>query len=585
MEATPPRSLASSVTAGNITTALESFGTSSASATAHITASNDVAPSCLEVTGGVAPSDAPSPLTTALLLSGDSTPCVGSLTTKTAASMLNVASFDSSGTASASEVPSHHSEHAATTAPPPAARARGTGMPEMAANTTHPPALPHPRGPAPIHESRVEMQCADEASLPAEVQLTGSLSSLPRGGCFSASSSFHGSDRHSRTVRSGMSEPLQLAQTTRYLSPLDSAVRGGDQGGRGGGSAEGTPALASMVAAGSARPTLDDSGLPGQGRAARAASATQCPSTDWRPAACTASASSISSAVALGSTDAATPLSPELEVLATAPAHLVGRVPVRIHWCCATHWRAVRRTERGAQWAVDGAHADVYCVPAHLHAKRERRSLSASCVETRSEAERHGRAVSRTGENTRWLSEAAGEVNQQGSEVRTCSAPVAVPDAKSCAASDDAAGHEKDGCLQACSVSPPVDSRACAEMPTCEFCGREVEAYDCEESDEVMGASASTSEAGRVCGALPQWSHGRRGSATANATPRSSSQPVESRSNWASVSIPQTLSSSSESAATTANSEVVDVASPIDRVPWPNSAREEALMAAVALLQ
>ncbi|KAG5484871.1 hypothetical protein LSCM4_07643 [Leishmania orientalis] len=587
MEAPSSRSLASSAAATDITNASESFGAPAASSMTCSTASNDVAPTCLGAAGGAAPSSI-SAFTKAFPLSGDSTLCVGSSAMKTATGMLNVTSFDSSGTTSAGEVPSLYSEHAATVAPPFfAARASCIGTPETVANPPHPSALPHPLEATTMVDSRVETQRAGETGVAVEAQPTEPLSSpLPIGGCFGESSSRSSGAQQSRTLRSSTSEPLSLTQTTRHVSPHDSALSGVEQGSGEKGSARWAGEVESLPAAVAARPTVGNSCLAGQGVAGRMAVVTQCASTDSCAAACTAPASSISSADASAATDAATPLSPELEVLATAPALLVGRVPVRIHWCCATHWRAVQRTERGAQWAVDGAHADVYCVPAHLHGKRERRSLSNSGVETKSESERHGRAVLRTGENTRRLSEAAGEAKQQHFEARALPASMAVPDSTLCAASRDAAEREKDGLLRTRSVLPQANCRTCAEIPTCEFCGREVETYDCDESDDkATEASTSTTEAGRVCCTLPQWSPGRRGSAPAKASAQSSSQLVEIRSNRASISTPQILSSSSDSEATTVSSEMVDVAPSTDTMPMSNSAREEALMAAVALLQ
>ncbi|CBZ32449.1 hypothetical protein, unknown function [Leishmania donovani] len=579
-----------SKTVGDARTPFASLSASSAFSTAYSTVSGDVAHPCVDIASGAAPSDEVSPFTNALLMSGDSTPFAGSFTTKTAASFLHVTSFNSSATVVTGELPSLQSEHVATTAASCfATRPRGTEAlaAAAAASATNPPSLLRPLGSAPIEGSGGQTQRAGEADAPVQDGTAAPPSSPPIArGSVSASFSGDSSSRRSHTLRSGLSDDLQLTQTACYLSPLGSAgsrevQRSGDDI-----DARWAAEKESMLSAEPARPTAGNDGFAAEGSEGAMDAATQCASTDVRAAAYTVPASNISTTVAATATDAAPPLCPEFEVLATVPAPLVGRVPMRIHWCCAAHWRAVQRTERGAQWAVDGAPADVYCVPTHLNAKRGRRSLSASCVEAKPELERDGKGFSGAGENTAWLRDAADEGKPQHWEVRTLSSAVDAPGPTLCDDSNHAAEHEEHGSLKTRSGLPQVHSHSCTDMLTCEFCGHAVETYHSEDCDgEASEASTSTTETGRACSAPPGRFQDCHGCASAEARSLSSSKLVACRSNQPSIFTPQLLLSSSESAETTVDLDMSGAISSVDVPSRSDSAREEALMAAVALLQ
>ncbi|CAG9570455.1 hypothetical protein LMJF_12_0480 [Leishmania major strain Friedlin] len=575
---------------GDARTPVASLGASSAFFTTYSTVSGDVAHPCANIASGAAPSDEVSPLTSALFMSVDSTPLASSCATKTAASLVNVRSFNSSATVVSVELPNLQSEHAAMTATSCfATRSRDTEAPAAAAaaSATNPPPLRHPLGSAPIEGGGGQTQLAGEADTPVQDR-TAAPSSSPLMAKASVSASFSGdsSKRCSHTVQSGLSDDLQLTQTTCYLPLLGSAgsrevQRSGDDI-----DARWVAERESVPAAEPARTTVGNDSFPAEGSEGAMVATTQSASTDVRAAACTVPASNISNTVAATATDVAAPLCPKFEVLATVPAPLVGRVPIRIHWCCAAHWRAVQRTERGAQWAVDGAPADVYCVPAHRNAKRERRSLSASCVEAKSESERGGRSFSGTGENTAWLRDAAGEVKPQHWEVRALSSAVGAPGSTLYDDSNYDAEHEKHGSLKTRSGLPHVHSHSCTDMLTCEFCGHAVERYHSEDcDDEASEASTSMTQTGRACSAPPGRFQDCHGCASAEARSLSSSKIVAFRSNQPSILTPQLLLSSSESAETTVDLDMSGAISSVDVPSWSDSAREEALMAAVALLQ
>jgi hypothetical protein len=70
------------------------------------------------------------------------------------------------------------------------------------------------------------------------------------------------------------------------------------------------------------------------------------------------------------------PCSPSTSTLSFQQQQKILSAPLRLHWCCAAHWRAVRRMERGVQAPVGmlaDAAVDVYCIPAHV--KRQRRDV------------------------------------------------------------------------------------------------------------------------------------------------------------------------------------------------------------------
>ncbi|TPP43115.1 hypothetical protein CGC21_9840 [Leishmania donovani] len=495
-----------SKTVGDARTPFASLSASSAFSTAYSTVSGDVAHPCVDIASGAAPSDEVSPFTNALLMSGDSTPFAGSFTTKTAASFLHVTSFNSSATVVTGELPSLQSEH-------------GSGG---------------------------QTQRAGEADAPVQDGTAAPPSSPPIArGSVSASFSGDSSSRRSHTLRSGLSDDLQLTQTACYLSPLGSAgsrevQRSGDDI-----DARWAAEKESMLSAEPARPTAGNDGFAAEGSEGAMDAATQCASTDVRAAAYTVPASNISTTVAATATDAAPPLCPEFEVLATVPAPLVGRVPMRIHWCCAAHWRAAKP-----------------------------------------ELERDGKGFSGAGENTAWLRDAADEGKPQHWEVRTLSSAVDAPGPTLCDDSNHAAEHEEHGSLKTRSGLPQVHSHSCTDMLTCEFCGHAVETYHSEDCDgEASEASTSTTETGRACSAPPGRFQDCHGCASAEARSLSSSKLVACRSNQPSIFTPQLLLSSSESAETTVDLDMSGAISSVDVPSRSDSAREEALMAAVALLQ
>ncbi|CBZ24640.1 hypothetical protein, unknown function [Leishmania mexicana MHOM/GT/2001/U1103] len=569
-------------------TPVASLGASSGFSVTCSMPSGGVAHTCVKIATGAAPSDEVSAFTNALLLSGNSTPLAGTLTTKTETSFMNVASFNNSATVVTGELPSLQNEHAAmAVASCFDTRPRVTEALAAAASATNRPSLLRPLGSAPIEDSGGQMQRAGEADAPVQGQTAAPPSSpLMETGSFSASFSGDGSSRRFHTLPSGLSEDLRLTQTACYLAPLGSAGRREVQRSGNDIDVRWVAEEESLAAAEPARQAAGNDGFAAEGSAGATVAATQRASTDVRAATCTAPASNISTTVTAIGIDAAAPLCPEFEVLATVPAPLVERVPMRIHWCCAAHWRAVQRTERGAQWAVDGAPADVYCVPAHRHAKRERRSLSTSCVETMLELERDGSGFSGTGENTWWLRDAAGAVKPQHWEVQSLLPAADAPASTLYDDSNHAAVDEKHGSLKTHSGLLHVHSHSCTDTLTCEFCGHAVETYYSENCDgEATEASTPTTETGRVYSAPLGRFQGCHGCASAGAWSLSSSKLLACRSNHPSIFMPQVLLSSSESAETTVDLDMSSAISSVDVPSWSDSAREEALMAAVALLQ
>lgn len=240
------------------------------------------------------------------------------------------------------------------------------------------------------------------------------------------------------------------------------------------------------------------------------------------------------------------------------------RVPLRLHWCCVAHWRAVRRMERGVQApaavpAVDEVNAeadatscaarDVYCVPAQV--KRERTDGPGSAVAIPLSAVR----VSDTSvhltpeENTTTLL-----------SVRTLPSFIAVsaaslPGTPATAAVDVAhADAEKEETLH------------------CEFCGHAIEAYaDADVEDEREMTE-------REIGARV----GRQGT-------RSLSPVRRARNSPASLS-PAKLTLSCASTGTM-GSQPLPLSSSVSHAPseggeaatWATSARDAAMMAAVAM--
>nr|CCM13759.1 hypothetical protein, unknown function [Leishmania guyanensis] len=581
-------SIANNVAVDGPRAAAASLSTSSAFSAMCSSASCDVVRVCVDAAGDAAPSDDASPFTNALLLSGDSTPCAGSSMTKTVASLPNVASLNSSSVIGPGEMLNLHAEHAnmATTTFFSPKRKGTERIMTPADKATHPLSLLEPLRVTQIDGSGNQVQHAGGADVLAQDQPDAPLSSplLEKGG-FRTSSGRNSGDRQSHHLQSDTSGHMQLTQMTCYQSPFGSAVSLGEQQSGNGVGAQWTVALESRPAAGSAQPTVANRNLAAEVSAGRMVTATQSPPADARAVASIASASDSSGIVAAAATDVAASTSHEFQVLATVPALLVGQVPVRIHWCCAAHWRAVQRTERGAQWPVDGAHADVYCVPAHLHAKQERRSLSASCAETTSEVGRRGGVVLRAGEGTRWLSESEDAVASKHLEVQTFPPSISLPTSALCVASHDSTEREKQGSLQTRSSLPHVHSQNCADMPTCEFCGRVVDTYDCEsDGSEAAETRMSTVGMGRLCCTPSHSLQDCRSSASARALAQSSFKSVGCRPDQPSIYSPRMLSSS-ESAATSVDSEMSSAISPFDVQLLSDSARDEALMAAVALLQ
>ncbi|GET86784.1 hypothetical protein, unknown function [Leishmania tarentolae] len=586
MEA-PSSSSVDNKAAGGAGTPATSLSASSAFSAMRNTVSGDVAHPCAEITSGAAPSDEVTPFTNALLLSGDSTSVAGSSTPKTAASFHNVTRFNSSATVAAVELPRVQSEHAATPATSffPTS-VRGTGALETAASATNPPSVLHLLGGVPIEGSGEEVHRAGELDTRVRGQIAAPASSpLMERGIGSAPFSRDIRDRSTHTLRSDVSDDTQLMKTTCYLSPLDSA--GGREVQQSGDAIDALwTTEESRQPTEPALPTVDNVSCAAPGSAGAMASATQLAPTDESVTAYTVPARNNCTTAVATATDAATPRCSKFEVLATVPVPLVGRVPMRIHWCCAAHWRAVQRTERGAQWAADGAPADVYCVPAHLHATREQRSFSASCVETKSAGERHGRGVPGTVGNTSWLCDVSGEARPQHCEARTLSSAVDAPVSTLCNDSHLVAERETHGSYKTRSSLPHVHSHSCTDMLMCEFCGHTVETYHCEDCDrETTEGSTLATETGHEYQSARRRFQGGRSCASAGALSLSSCKLVACRSRRPSISTPKVQLSSSESAGTMLDLDMSGAISSADEPSLSDSSLEEALMAAVALLQ
>ncbi|KPI86982.1 hypothetical protein ABL78_3935 [Leptomonas seymouri] len=154
--------------------------------------------------------------------------------------------------------------------------------------------------------------------------------------------------------------------------------------------------------------------------------------------------------------------------VAAVPSLQLARTPLRIHWCCAAHWRAVRRMERGVQAPVavpsavhggSGAAQDVYCVLARERRLSKDQKIDKNEDDTLLPAMRLGDASVHP-----WRGKA---VASAALAVRTLPSPMPLPASTLC----------------------------CAEALRCEFCTREVEACGGTGEDEKFESTANLKSA------------------------------------------------------------------------------------------
>ncbi|KPA75768.1 hypothetical protein ABB37_08303 [Leptomonas pyrrhocoris] len=245
------------------------------------------------------------------------------------------------------------------------------------------------------------------------------------------------------------------------------------------------------------------------------------------------------------------------------------RAPLRVHWCCAAHWRAVHRMERGVQAPaavpatdsdddVSSAAQDVYCVPAHV-----KRPLKDHGADVR---------VSETLLHL-WPEEDEAEGHRVTLAVRTLPSFIA--------------------------VSTSALQRT--ELPRCEFCGRE--AVPCATADdEKRGEEEKNGQAGlRGSAGAPVPMRCGTGAVPPSSSPRvtkgpsllrsgstpcqrplhpSNATPTANFSNRTSVSTPMPLSSSTSSMSLWW---VEGVCAECTAATCATSLRDAAMLAAVAM--
>lgn len=592
------------------------------------------------VGGGTSGEVSPSML--GLHLTEDATPCTTSLATTTTtavtASLVRVVGGNASTSTAEAASPPASDLRADASAPTSAASFLDTVTHRLCAQRPTSPAPP--TSPYVLHVVPVPEGLRD-AARPTRVPHRGSVYHAPSmvseplplpatqptsrltspvfvSGSFSGSISLRSYDRLTRTFSGDPRSPLQLPTTTATTtSCLESPI---------------TPGV--WTRSGSV--TAEFPASSRHGREEQAATAATVNTTFVPEQHPHGSAAAHAAAAAAASLSSGAQLTGALSHM-PASTHAITHVPLRIHWCCASHWRAVQRTERGAQWALDGQQSDVYCVPAR-HANAAAVVAAADALDCRSplggpsSASRYECATpTATGTSPTTPPRSAEQLpptHLHDIEVRTLPSFLALTASTMYAATAAvaAATHNSgasDAFLHPVGASTPaprpglscISSMSGAEAPTCEFCGRAVETWPCDVDDDndfskdsatcTITTATSSSLSGAYTGASvamaprPHSLHSARlgsGAAAGAAAvlPSAMREALASahKSPYESVSTTRTLLSSSESGATMALSEAAGagVAVVIDLVPasepWTlaDAARQEALLAAATQL-